>query len=190
MQSEKLNAGTASQAAVVQAGGNDESLFAHGDFVAECHDKDGNLIWREEYHNLVTTVGKNDMLDKYLTGSAYTGTFYLGLIGAVSYTAIAATDTMASHSGWTEAGGTNAPTFSQSARPTAAWNAASAGAKAFSGALTFNITGTGTVKGSLLTTSPTKDGTAGILFSAGLFTGGDQPVVNTNIVTVSYSLSI
>eukprot|EP01034_Spumella_vulgaris_P041665 gene41665-51629_t len=67
-----------------------------------------------------------------------------------------------------------------SARPTAAWSAASAGAKALSSSLTFTITSSGTIKGAFLTTVATKDGTTGTLISAGLFAGGDQPVAATN----------
>jgi hypothetical protein len=148
------------------------------------------LAWSDTYENLVTTAGKNDMLDKYLSGSAYTAAFYLGLISSVGYTAIAAADTMASHAGWTEAGITNAPTYSQAARPTAAWSAASAGSKALSSSLAYSFTGAGTIKGSFLTTVSTKDGTTGILVSAGLFTGGDRVVANLDTVNVAYSLGV
>jgi hypothetical protein len=146
--------------------------------------------WSDVVHNLVTTVGKNDMLDKYFAGSGYTAAHYMGLVSSVSYSAIAAADTMASHAGWTEAGNANAPTYSQSARPTAAWSSASAGAKALSSALAFSITGAGTIKGSFLTTNSTKDGTTGTLVSAGLFTGGDKVVQNGDTVNVSYSMSL
>lgn len=140
--------------------------------------------------NLVTTVGKNHMLDNELAGSAYTAAWYLGLISSASYSAVAAGDTMSSHAGWLEAGAANAPTYSESARRTAAWSAAASGSKALSSALVFTFTGSGTVKGSFLSSVATKDGTTGILLSAGLFTGGDQPVVATNTLSVSYSLSL
>ena len=97
---------------------------------------------------------------------------------------------MASHAGWLEAGLANAPTYSETARRTAAWAAAAGRSKALSAGLVFTFTGIGTVKGSFLTTVATKDGITGSLYSAGLFTGGDQPVVATNTLTVSYTASL
>lgn len=150
--------------------------------------------WDEYAHNTVMTVGKNLILDQALAGSSYTVTGpYMFLIGAVSYSAISAADTMSSHAGWTEAGGTNAPTYT-GPRKTISWSAASAGAKAPSSAPVFSITGSGTAKGVGIVLGSgalsTIDNTAGTILSAGLFSGGDQGVVNTNTLTVTYSLSL
>ena len=143
------------------------------------------LVAQESYLNLVVTVGRNDWLDSWLSKSAYTAAWYLGLISSTGWSAVAAGDTMASHAGWTEAAG-----YSNANRPTTAWSAASGGSKALSAGLAFNINATATIKGSFLTSNNTKSGTTGILGTAGLFTGGDQPVVDTNTLTVSYSLSL
>lgn len=190
MQQDKGNAQASASAAVGRAGASGEQAQAHGVYTARCYDADGNLKWEDTFDNLVLTAGKNDMLDKYLAGSAYTAALYLGLIAATSYSAIAAGDTMASHAGWLEAGGATAPGYSQTTRRAAAWAAASAGAKALSAALTFNFTSGGTVKGCFLATNSTKDGTAGICFSAGLFSGGDKVVASGESIDVSYSLSL
>jgi len=144
--------------------------------------------------NLVTTVGKNLALDTYLAGTAYTVVGpYMGLVSSVSWSAVAAADTMASHAGWLEAGGTNAPTYT-APRKTCAWSGAAAGSKALSAALTFAATGTGTVKGCFLAFGAgaltTLDNTAGTLYSVGTFTGGDQPVVSGNTLNVSYTASL
>ena len=169
-----------------------DGLAAYGVFIVE-HIRDGVVIHREEFANTVVTVGKNLMLDTALAGAAYTVTGpYLGLISSVGFSAIAAGDTMSSK-GWTEAGGANAPAYT-APRKTAAWSAAAAGAKALSAALSFTFTGAGTVKGAFLVYGTgavaTIDSTAGVLFSAGLFSGGDRTVANTDILNVSYSVSL
>jgi hypothetical protein len=79
----------------------------------ECFDSEGNLKWVEEVPNLVTTVGKNDLLTQYFKGSAYTAAWFVGLVDNASFSAYAAADTMASHAGWIE--GTP---YSNGTRPT------------------------------------------------------------------------
>ena len=122
-----------------------DALNAKGHYEVICYDKDGNEKWRDVIENVVTTVGKNLALDTYLAGSGYTVTGpYMGLISSVSYTTgPVAGDTMASHGGWTEAGATNAPTYS-APRKTCAWSSASSGSKSLSSALSFAITSTAT----------------------------------------------
>lgn len=189
---EKANGGDSCDADVVR--GHAEKAEAHGRYFVECFDKDGNLKWSDYIENTVVTVGKNLALDTYLAGSSYTvvGPF-MGLISSTSFSAISAADTMASHAGWLEAGNANAPTYT-SPRKTAAWSAASSGSKALSAALSFAITGTGTVKGCFLVYGSgavsTIDSTAGVLYSAGLFTGGDKIVANLDTLNVSYTASL
>lgn len=139
--------------------------------------------WEKDFSNLVTTVGGNNMLDNHLSGSTYTAAWYIGLISATGYTTGPALgDTMASHGGWAEDAN-----YSNATRPTTAWSAASAKSKTLSAGLVFNMNATSTIKGCFLSSNNTKGGSTGILFSAGLFTDGDQPVVNGNTLTVSYT---
>lgn len=187
MQKQKLDKlSTVEKAGAVlgYAGEVPEGMELKGWYTATMRDAAGKVVWEEQFPNLVTTVGKNYILDNALAGSAYTATMYIGLISNTSYTAVAAADTMASHAGWTES-----QNYSQGARPTAAWSAASAGTKALSAALTFSMNATDTIKGCFMTTVSTKGGTTGTLISAGLFTGGDQPAVNGNSLAVSYQIS-
>ena len=167
-----------------------EAAEAHGRYVISCVGQDGQIKWSETIENVVCTVGKNLMLDTALAGTGYTVVGpYMGLISATSYTAVAAGDTMASHAGWLEAGGTNAPTYTGN-RKTAAWSAATAGGKALIGGACLChrpsparsrahswCIGTGAVA--------TKDDTSGTLWSAGTFTTGDKAVVNGDTLNVS-----
>ena len=49
-----------------------EKAKAGGVFTVQCFDKDGNLKWQAQEHNLVVNVGLKDMNEKYFTGSSYT----------------------------------------------------------------------------------------------------------------------
>ena len=101
-------------------------------------------------------------------------------------------DTMASHVNWTEAGSTNAPTFA--ARGTPAWSAASGNSKSTSSAVSYTMTGAGTLQGAFIVLGSgavtTLMSTTGTLFSAGAFSGGSQAVSSGNVVTVSYSVGV
>lgn len=153
--------------------------------------RDNEVIWEEIFDNLVFNAGKSDMLDKYFAGSAYTATIYMGLVDGGSAPTYNAADTSASHAGWTENVG-----YSNAARPTTSWNAASAsgggsgaagtGSKATT-ATAFNINATGTIAGCFLATVSTKSGTTGLFFSAGSFTGGNRTVANGDTLNVTWT---
>lgn len=164
-----------------------------GVFTFKLYDARGNLINQGRFKNLVTTVGKNEILNDALRGSAYTVTGpFCGLISSVSWSAVAAGDTMASHAGWTEANGTNAPTYGTS-RPTSSFAAASGGAISYSAAASFTFTNSGTVEGAFTVMGSgavaSNTSTAGTLLSAGAF-GTAQPVISGNVMTVSYTLTL
>jgi len=195
MMNEKMRAIDGSNAAIAVAAGMGESCQAEGVYTFKCFKsaEDMTLLWEDKIDNVVCTLGKNLMLQSSLTGSGYTVVGpYMGLISSVSFSAVSAADTMASHAGWLEAGSTNAPTFA--ARGTPAFGTASAGAIALSSATSFTMTGAGTLQGAFITYGTgavtTLMSTAGTLLSAGVFTGGAQPVNSGNIVQVSYSLSL
>ncbi len=191
---DKMNAEAEIAATAVLGAGDAERAVIKGRYHIECIGADGNLKWSDDFDNVVATVGKNLALDTFLAGSGYTVTGpYMGLISSVSYSAVAASNTMASHAGWIEAGAANAPTYT-SPRKTCAWSAASSGSKALSSALSFAITGAGTLKGAFIVFGSgavsTIDNTSGTLLSAGLFSAGDRPVISGDTVNCSYSLSL
>lgn len=184
----------------LQPGGLSEDCLAHGFFTYRHTDKYGNLIDEGGFKNTVDTEGKNLALDTFLAGSAYTVTGpFMGLISSVSFSAVAATDVAAQingTNGWKEAGsGSNFPLYQVSGsavRATCAWSAASAGSKSLSAALSFVcVTTGGTVKGAFIIFGSgalnTIANTGGKLWSAGLFTGGDQVMATGNTLQVSYT---
>jgi len=201
---EKSNIGDISTAAVTRGAGSEEFLGIQGYYDVKCYDKDGNLKWEEKAPNLVTAVGKGALFDYYFGatgtgGGTSSGANYLGLVGSASATAnYVQSDTISSHTGWIEVGGTNAPAYTgnrQSPNWSAATNNGSASpnnivSKAAS-ALTFSMTSSGTVFGCFInsgaTASATKDSTTGILYSAGNFTGGSKIVANGDSLAVSYT---
>jgi hypothetical protein len=181
---EKIKALSSALAGIITRPALDERVDARGVYTFECRDKDGNLRWREDIRNLVTTAGKNDLLDKYFAGSSYTAAWYLGLVNydgsAPTY---AVTDTMTSHAGWTEN-----TSYSNSTRVAASWGAAASGSKATSAA-SFNINATATIAGAFLTTGSAKSGTAGILYSCGSF-AANRTVYNGDTLEVTYTASV
>lgn len=144
------------------------------------------LVSEEEFPNLVTNVGRNFALDTLLSGSAYTAATYMGLKGTGT---VAAADTQASHAGWSEVGGTNAPAYTGN-RKTITWAAASGQSKTHT-AQTYAFTSSGTVSGAFININgaATKDNTTGTLFCAANFTGGDKGVGNGDTLDVTYTVN-
>lgn len=169
-----------------------ESAVACGRYYAECHDKDGNLKWTTEGDNLVVNVGLQYMAGTALANSAaQITTWYVGLYGAAASNTPAASDTLASHAGWTElAGGGSiysgtrpAATFAAStnANPSVVTNT--------SNKAVFNITGTATVGGAFLCS--VASGTSGTLFSAADFQApGDRSVVSGDVISCTYEFRL
>ena len=184
MQSEKINAVDSTGVSVGSNSGVAEALGATGIYEVTCIGADGQVKWSEMFRNLVTTAGKNDLLDKYLAGSTYTAAWYLGLVDGASSPTYAAGDTSSSHAGWTES-----VAYSNSTRPAVSWSSASAGSKA-STATSFSINGTATIAGAFLISNSTKSGTTGVLYSAGSFTGGNRSVASGDTLNVTYTASV
>jgi len=162
----------------------EESMVLKGTYQVECHDASGVLKWSDVIGNLVTIAGKNSSMDTML-GNVAAGAVVMGLKG--TGTAVVA-DTQASHSGWSEVGLANAPTYSGT-RKTPTFSAASAGAKTTSTPVVFTMTGSGTVAGCFINIggSATIDNTTGTLFSAGDFTAGSKTVTSGDTLSITYT---
>jgi len=181
MHTEKISLGDRAMAGMIAANGFCEPMDLHGRYVVEAFDADGNLKWREEIDNLVTTAGKNAALDQVFSGTAF-GTAYMGLVDGGSTPTYAAGDIMSSHAGWTENTG-----YSNGTRPQPTWNSAASGSKATT-ATAFNINATVTIAGVFIATNSTKGGTTGTLYSCGSFSG-NRSLISGDTLNVTYTAS-
>lgn len=161
-----------------------ESVEATGVYTATCYDAEGNVKWTDTFKNLVTTVGKNDILTQYFKGATYTAAWYVGLVDGASAPTYNVADTMASHAGWTES-----TAYSNATRPAPSFGTASSGSLATT-ATAFNINATATIAGCFLNTVSTKGGTTGTLYSAGSFTGGNKSVASGDTLNVTYTATV
>jgi len=196
MQKELASCGDQAEITLQAGAAQNETVGVEGFYQVECRDAQGNLKWTQEFPNLVNSIGKELMLNTLLKGSAYTVTGpYLGLIGTTSPT-FAASDTMTSHSGWTEF--INYTVGGSAVRGTAVFgNASSTGSSpsnvttSTATAITYTITGAGgNVTGCFLTlgsgASSTQNNTGGTLYSAGAFATAKTTTAG-DTVSVTYS---
>jgi hypothetical protein len=147
------------------------------------HVRDGEVLFEEDFNNLVTTQGKNAMLDKFLDlGTAYAA-IRLGLHTTVGNAA----STYASPSPQVES--------TVSSRVTPSFSAASAGSKATSAAASFSITGTATITGAFCAIGAAGISSAGdtaataVLLSTGSFSSS-RSVLNLDTINVTWSLAL
>lgn len=151
-----------------------------GTFLVQIIGKDGVVKHQEKFRNGVTTEGKNKVLDVMFHAATQITTWYIGLMDNSGYTAEAAGDTLASHSGWNE--------FTTYTGNRKEWTegVASAGSITNGTSVDFAITGSGTLKGVFLASVAT--GTSGTLWATGAF-GSTQPVVNGDTVKITYTVN-
>jgi hypothetical protein len=152
-------------------------------YEVDCY-HDGVLVWSDSFYNLVTTVGKNKLLDAcFRTGEAALA-WYVGLVNASGFSAYSVTDTMASHAGWTDgvpySDGTRSPYVSAAASAGSMSNAA---ARAL-----FNINASQTVQGAFLVDVSTKSGSLGVLYGVGSFVA-PRSVISGDVLAVKITLT-
>lgn len=178
-------------ASVIRGAAGTDKMEVVGQYTAECFGSDGTLKWTEKYDNLVTTQGKNHLLDNGLAGPASAVSVRISLI--TSGTPVVG-DAYATHAGFVELG-----SGVVAARGTPTFSAASAGTKATSVAVAFSAVGTGSVTGSTICLIVGTVGNLGvvgdtatanaILYSAGLF-AVSKSVSSGDTLNVSYSSSL
>lgn len=194
MSSEITKFGDITAATACFGGGAVETVGLEGVYVATCYDANGNEKWSDTIENLTTNVGRKNLMDSYF-GNTGGGAIVMGLGGAngsATFTPAYA-DTQASHAGWFEVGGANAPTYSGT-RKTPSFSAATTAnpsVLATSAAVVFSMTSSGTVYGAFINVggSTAIDNTTGTLFSIGAFTAGSKTVTSGDTINVTYTLS-
>lgn len=168
-----------------KANGLNESKIAMSSvYRFEARDSQGNIKWVEEVTNLVTNAGLDDLLDKYLKGSAYTASFFVGLTDGTPTTAAA--DTMASHAGWVEV-----TAYDEATRPALTLGAVSGQSvsnTASKADFTVSTNGT-TIGGGFITTVNTKGGTTGTLYSVAAFAAGNKALDDGDTLSVTVTLT-
>ena len=147
------------------------------------HYRDGILLSRQVNHNDVVTVGKNLMLNTFFLNGTVPATWYQGLINGSGYSALAAADTMASHTGWTEF-----TSYAEGVRQTWSPTSSTAASLINSTAMTFTINASGTLEGAFLVTDNTLSGTVGTLWATVLY-GSPVVVSSGDVIRNTYGIS-
>lgn len=132
----------------------------------------------QDFPNGIVTVGKAVLLTSFFANVAPPATWYIGTVDSSGFTAFAAGDVLASHTGWNEAN------YSGSRQT---WGTASTAIATISNAspATFTMTGSGTLYGIFVCTAVS--GTSGTLWSEAAFSNtvavnsGDQVKVTYTI---------
>lgn len=154
-----------------------------GRFNVKHFDKNGKLLSEQEFPNGIVDVGLNKILDDMFNSGTQTGTWYCGLIDNAGFSALANSDTMASHSGWSESSA-----YTESNRVT--WGVGSASSRSVTNGTTmdFSINGTVTINGIFITTDNTKGGTSGTLWATASFASAVS-ASNGDTLKVTYTVS-
>lgn len=154
-----------------------------GKFRVDCIDKDGKLKWSESFPNGITDAGVAYLLDAGFDGGSASTTWYVGLIDNAAFSALAAGDTMSSHSGWTEN-----TDYDEANRVT--WTNGATAARSMTNAATvdFTMNATVTIKGIFIVSNNTKGGTTGTLWSTASFSS-NASVVSGDTLKITYTIN-
>ncbi len=151
-------------------------------YKVECF-RNGELIWTDDFDNIVVNEGLDDSLDKHLKGSGYTAAWYVGLTDGTP--TVIAGNTMAVHAGWVEV-----TDYDEVTREVLTLGAVSGQSVDNSASKAqFTINGTVTVGGAFVTTANDKGGGTGTLYGAGAFTTGDRALLAADVLNVTVTLT-
>jgi hypothetical protein len=156
-----------------------------GIFEVECYDKNGDLKWRDEAHNLWVQEGLEYLLDVIFKNGTRVDPLYVSLIK----TTLPVSDSSMNDNGtgWFEAT-EYTDTVRQEFVDGAITGTTTKQLDNSDSKASFTMNDTVTLKGAFLTTDNTKGGTTGILLCAVAFTEGDRDVLAEDIVNVKYTV--
>jgi len=148
------------------------------------HVRDGEIIGKHSFHNDITNEGVNALLNIMFDAGTQKTAWYLSPIDNAGYTALAAGDTHASHTGWAEN-----DDYDEATRPE--WTAGAAAARAMTNAapVVFTFNATVSIRGVAVSALNTKGSlAANILWATALFSTA-LPVIPGDILRFTYTVS-
>jgi hypothetical protein len=161
-----------------------KSMFRpQGYFLIEHRNKAGKLIGIYRVPNGIVDVGMNHILETEFHAGSQSSTWYIGLVDNAGWTAFSNSDTMSSHSGWSES-----TAYSQGTRPQ--WTAGTASSRQITNASTvdFSINASATLKGIFVVDNSTKGGTSGTLWATAAFSS-TVSVGSGDTLKITYTVS-
>lgn len=181
MKGEDVDVDVSSSGGLDAAAGSAHALSIEHSYRVECW-RDGELVWEDEFKNLVVTAGLNKYLDATLKTGLASPSWNVGLItGPGAGNTYALADTMGSHAGWAEN-----TSYSNANRP--AWTPGSVSGGSVDNSASkavFNVNATATVAGCFMSDSNTKGGSTGTLLGEGNFTAGDRSVISGDTLNIT-----
>jgi len=147
------------------------------------HVRDGKVIATYDIPNGIVDEGLNHILETEFHEGVVVPTWYIGLVDNAAWTEFADADVMSSHTGWVESAD-----YDEATRQ--AWTPGAAAARSITNAVTvdFTMDATITIKGIFISSSSTKDGTAGVLWSTAAF-GSAVPLNDNDVLKITYTCS-
>lgn len=133
---------------------------------------------------MVSDEGIEYILDVAFVDQAKLSPLYVGLIDASGYTGISASDTLSSHTGWTEL-----TDYDEVARPELDFGNPSGGIINNPAASEFTPNASGSVVGYFITDDDTKGGTSGTMLVVDLFAEGTRTLQSGVIEALTVNIT-
>lgn len=138
----------------------------------ECAETPNGITNEGIHYNLDTAFTNNDTAET---------AWFAGLIDNAGYTGVDPSDTMASHTGWSES-----TDYDESVRQTLSF--AAAATRSITAEVSFTMNATKTINGLFVVTNSTKGGTTGVLWSTALYATAPD-LDSGRVLTSNYTLS-